>query len=340
MADILKKNGYKTHAYVTNYHMTPKFGYADGYDQYSFDPNGASTHRVCRKDKEMVEETMEILRKHRDSDTPAFIWCHLMSVHGYRFPVECDRFKAQRSTPIPQKAEQVEVVQDYISIEDAVAHYDNSVLYSDQLVGRLFDFIKKEIPNTIFIVTSDHGEEFYEHGGFEHCRTLYNELLKVPCIIWGKNVPRGVFNSASDSIDLLPTIMKNLGIKINSDLRGQPLFYKNKIIAEPDKEIFAEQHHRGEYKRFCLIREGKKIILSQHKLDKSKIFELYDHAFSIENQESSKSTDRKTLNQLKRKLTRYQAITNRYFKEKIGRLNYKNLNKKDIEHLHSLGYIN
>lgn len=337
MAEILKKSGYSTHAFITNYHLTPRFGYAQGYEHYHFDPEGADKFMVCRKDRELVELAIKALQN--KDDKPVFIWCHLMAVHGYRFPGAFNRFQPEHSSPIPTDAEQLEVVKGFNSIEAAVASYDNSILYADHLVGEFFDFILASAPDTIFIVTSDHGEEFYEHGGFEHARTLYNEILKVPCIIWGPGVPTGVFTGLSDSIDLMPTILKNLGIKVSRDLCGQILFYQNKISSENKKEVFAEQHHRGDYKRFAVIRQGKKMIVNQHKDSGKKIFEFYNDGLSIEKISAINQGDLKMINQFKKTINRYQALTTQYFTRKVGSLDYKDLTPEDIKHLKSLGYI-
>ena len=68
--------------------------------------------------------------------------------------------------------------------------------------------IAARFPDTLLIVTSDHGEEFFDHGGYEHARTLYNEVLWVPCVLWGPGVPRGEVAEVTDSLDLLPTIAR------------------------------------------------------------------------------------------------------------------------------------
>jgi arylsulfatase A-like enzyme len=63
--------------------------------------------------------------------------------------------------------------------------YDAEVRYVDDNIGRLLDAIKENslYKSSLIILTSDHGEEFWDHGGFEHGHTLYNELLHVPLIV-------------------------------------------------------------------------------------------------------------------------------------------------------------
>ena len=339
LAETLKENGYSTHAFLSNWHLTPKFGYAQGYDDYYLQADWHFEGGVWKLDKKLMHSTAEVLEKNKEKGKPVFIWCHLMSVHDYCSPTDSDKFLPERSTPIPKDAAQIRRVKDYDSIEKAVCDYDASILYVDRLVGELFDFIVTHAPNTIFIVTSDHGEEFYEHGGFDHSRTLYNEILRVPGVIWGPGVPTGVMTHMSDSIDLLPTILTYLGIDVDSDLKGSALFRGNNICREKEKEVFAEQHHFGHYKRFTLIRDGKKMIINRHKKTGEEIFEFYGDALDIEKKNIFDSMGREMVKQFKQIINRYKKENILYFKRKIGKRQYKNLDKEDIQRLRSLGYI-
>jgi arylsulfatase A-like enzyme len=340
MAEILKKNGFLTHAFITNFHLTPVFGYAQGYDHYHFDDTGSDKPVVCRKDREMLRETAKLLEEQKGKGEPLFIYCHLMAVHGYCYGKGFNKYHPESSTPIPSDAPQVELVLErFDTVEEIICAYDNSIAYTDFIVGELFNTIKSKAPDTIFIVTSDHGEEFLEHGGFEHCRTLYNELLKVPCVIWGPSVPTGVFSGLADSIDLLPTILKNLDIPIEKHLRGQPLFYRNKIIADKDKDVFAEQHNRGDFKRFALIWQSQKLILNRSKLDRDESIEFYDNGLDIENKNIHALMDQRTIKRYLRRITRYWKMSIAHFRNNVGHPSFKKITTRDFERLRSLGYI-
>ena len=58
--------------------------------------------------------------------------------------------------------------------------YDNNMRYLDDQVADFLDGLRDD---AVVLITSDHGEEFWEHGGFEHGHTLYDELLRVPMIL-------------------------------------------------------------------------------------------------------------------------------------------------------------
>lgn len=72
-----------------------------------------------------------------------------------------------------------------------VASYDDCLAYLDDQVGRLADFLMQspEWPNTVMIITADHGEALAEHGTYLHGTNLYRELVHVPLIVLGKGVP-------------------------------------------------------------------------------------------------------------------------------------------------------
>lgn len=88
--------------------------------------------------------------------------------------------------------------------------YDAEVKSLDEAVGYLFDYMQERgmLENTLVIFAADHGEEFYDHGRFEHGTSLYNEMIKLPLIIWGGKFDGGnIVNKPVANIDILPTIL-------------------------------------------------------------------------------------------------------------------------------------
>jgi arylsulfatase A-like enzyme len=69
----------------------------------------------------------------------------------------------------------------------------------------------------LIILTSDHGEEFWEHGGYEHGHTLYNELLWVPLIIkLPQSASKGQISTAVSTQSIMPTVLDVCGIDYDS----------------------------------------------------------------------------------------------------------------------------
>jgi arylsulfatase A-like enzyme len=71
--------------------------------------------------------------------------------------------------------------------------YDREVRYVDEGIGALLAELEaaRAYEDALIVLTSDHGEEFWEHDGFEHGHSLYNEVLQVPLVVKGPDVPRG-----------------------------------------------------------------------------------------------------------------------------------------------------
>ncbi|MFH1849923.1 MAG: sulfatase [archaeon] len=103
--------------------------------------------------------------------------------------------------------------------------YDGEILEMDDsfndLLSRLRDM--NLLNNTILIFTSDHGEEFQEHGGFLHYY-LYNEIIHIPLVIWNPRIAEPMrIGVPVRSIDILPTILDMVGIDMPPEIRGRSL---------------------------------------------------------------------------------------------------------------------
>ena len=104
--------------------------------------------------------------------------------------------------------------------------YDAGVRQLDAELGRLFSFLQESglAERTLVIVTSDHGEEFMEHGNVAHYLTQYQEVLRVPLVVRGPGVPAGVRVDAPVSlVDLVPTVLAAVGQPAPDGLDGLDL---------------------------------------------------------------------------------------------------------------------
>lgn len=114
---------------------------------------------------------------------------------------------------------------------DLRALYDAEVHEADRWVGKLVDGLKERDlwRDTLFWFTSDHGEEFAEHGGWQHGKTFYSEVLDVPLLV---KPPRSVPADAIPPqpggpirhVDFLPTILHVAGLDPPPGVRGRSLF--------------------------------------------------------------------------------------------------------------------
>jgi len=127
--------------------------------------------------------------------------------------------------------------------KNIIGLYDGEIRYTDEkLIKPLLEKLKEMnlYDQTMIIFTSDHGEEFYDHGSWHHGHNLYDESLKVPLII---KFPESKFRAKKIEsyvrlIDVMPTILEELGLDFSlKTLEGQSLIplLKNK---EAEDRIF------------------------------------------------------------------------------------------------------
>lgn len=100
--------------------------------------------------------------------------------------------------------------------------YDATIKDLDDDIKEVFKALEKENlkKKTIVIITSDHGEEFFEHGKIGHGSTLYDEVIHVPLIIWNPNYQKRKIYSLTQSIDILPTVLDIIDADIPGEVEG------------------------------------------------------------------------------------------------------------------------
>ena len=229
--------------------------------------------------------------------------------------------------------------------EYLVALYDGQIRFVDENIGRILSMLKRNhmLNNTLVVVTSDHGEEFWDHDHFEHGHSLYHELIRIPLIIAGNQVKPSEIKNPARSIDLLPTVLEIVDIKTDryklKEVRSLKPF--NRENSEWDHSIFAMGTLRGDEK-YCLILGNKKLIINTG-IKKGKIrligykkkrkFEFYDITNDPFEKENLTEVEQKKALQMKKVL---DTLIRRgsTFKSKRAVLD-----KKAKEQLKSLGYF-
>jgi len=211
---------------------------------------------------------------------PFFAWVHFNDVHHPWFPRKTYSAQLGAEYVSPRRAKSLvnklskdpdhvwrNITQDEMRV--VIDLYDAAIRYTDEMIGR-FISSSIDLDETIVIITADHGEEFGEHGGF-HRNKPYNEMLQVPLIIAGPNVPQGrIIDKQVSLIDLAPTITDLCSLEASQIFQGQSLvstmnekeanrvclsYYDRHLVdgpSAPEGEAFAI--HRGDWK--FISREG------------------------------------------------------------------------------------
>ena len=206
VAESLKSAGYGTAAVVNNTFMAPAFALDQGFDRYDYQGASINAHRTAHATVETGLEWMQT------QDGPVFMVLHFMEPHlDYaasdphfgRFsggpspaePVDLHSLVGSSHSKDPPSAE----AQEYIR-----QRYDEEILHVDDGVRHLVEQLKARgrWSNTVLVITADHGEEFWDHGGYEHGHTLMGELTRVPLIVAGAVEKRGRVDAIVEHVDL------------------------------------------------------------------------------------------------------------------------------------------
>lgn len=176
--------------------------------------------------------TPEVLERAREwigavrAQTPAqpfFCFLHLFDVHDPYVPpppfdtlFDPDYAGSLNGRNVTSPDSPVRGDMDPRDLEHLIALYDGEIAYVDSQLGQLFAWLEAQglADDTLVIVTSDHGEEFFEHGHKTHRRQLYRESVHVPWILaWPGELPAGLrIGGTAGLVDLTPTVLGLVGV--------------------------------------------------------------------------------------------------------------------------------
>ncbi len=139
--------------------------------------------------------------------------------------------------------------------DDEQGRYESEIAYADRSVGFLVEYLRadpKLWDSTIVIVSSDHGEEFLEHGGRFHARTCHAESVHVPLVVRIPGVPAARIDSPVAMVDVVPTLLELVGQReALGTLHGQSLLVPalDPAASDADRPIFCAVVDLGSAKR-------------------------------------------------------------------------------------------
>lgn len=212
IGELLASNGWVTASMVSNSWLSGSFGLGEGWTHHSAG--------IGVPAKQQVNSTLKAFEKYKDRDLAVMV--HFIDPHlPYSEPKQHQGVFAGEAPPLlPGRVdhELVNAAMEKVALDDqqalkdyVIARYDQNIHYVDAELKRLFEAVG---PETTVVVFSDHGEEFWEHGGFEHGHTLYDELLKVPLMMRGPGIKAGRVEHPVSLMDIVPTILDNLDLEV------------------------------------------------------------------------------------------------------------------------------
>ncbi len=183
----------------------------------------------------VIDRGLEFFKESRGAAARRFLFLHLFDPHeDYVPPPPFDTRFTDRSYSGPidgrgvsSTGSKIQLGMPAADLEHLIALYDGEIAWSDAQVGRLLDELERtgELADTLVSVTSDHGEEFFEHGGKSHRGNLFAESTRVPWLLHHPSgLPAGqVVEGATGLVDVMPTVMALLGLEVPVGLSGTDL---------------------------------------------------------------------------------------------------------------------
>jgi arylsulfatase A-like enzyme len=163
-----------------------------------------------------------------------------------------------------------------LDVEGLMALYDGEIHRVDWFVGELNVLLEASglADRTLVVFTSDHGQEFMEHGGYTYGHSLYGEVLRVPLIFaWpGVTAPGQVVETPVGLLDLAPTLAEIAGTSLPPEAEGQSLVPALQGASQEARPILSESLYRVPREVKAFYQDGYKLI---YDVDDGR-FELYD----------------------------------------------------------------
>ncbi|HIG70845.1 MAG TPA: hypothetical protein EYG46_06800 [Myxococcales bacterium] len=272
ISEVLKEHGYTTGGIASNINLAESFGFDQGYDEYHYlGPDylaGAAEssskliiYSIVRavwfklnsglrfgdfyQDSNVVNGVaFDWLDRH--ADDRFFLFLHYMDPHDPYFEHEQNGdYTGVGIARVTNQHPDGELANEMHRL------YNGEIEFLDENIGKLFDHMKKAgtYDNTVIALVADHGEEFYEHGGWWHGLTLYDEQIHVPFLIkWAEGMPSAPASSVAElarSLDMAPTLIAAAGAEIPAAMQGVDLMQEGNTRGAADLEAYAEEDHEG-----------------------------------------------------------------------------------------------
>jgi arylsulfatase len=296
IAKAFKQQGYKTAAFSANPIISPQWGFDQGFDYFFNDESFSLKYfsflklmayplasrylhtpivrlrhlNSAEKINNAVIKFLDYIGKER-----FFLYVHYMDCHEYFADSPPKFLLPEAPTSRGFIALPKEKIHPFLSGHSEnpdpttkqllFTRYKASVMYLDEQLGVLIDSLKKHglLQDSLIIITADHGEEFFEHGGRAHRMSLFREVLHVPLILLNSDLaePGTVIQTPVSLLDIFPMLTAWLGISLQATVHGKALESTIHLPRnEGSQEAIYSELILEDCQWYSLIRDGYQLI--------------------------------------------------------------------------------
>jgi len=293
----LKQAGYNTLTVISNpWLKTQKHLFIEGFNHYQFVGESWDIQEINNTTEKVTQAVLDLLGKQFNSSGKNFFYIHYLDPHDpYTPPVDYGFFSGKTPTDSLLTSGDVHSISGEIEVKDRckkdpdyseiphpkplskndlnylISKYDVEIRHVDSNMAKLIARLQEMniLQDSLIVITSDHGEEFLEHGCFRHGFQLYEETIYIPLIFYwaGHFTPMYKENIVS-GIDIAPTILELCKIKTPAHMCGRNILAK-KLDEEPILfcTYYVNQKQRG-------MRDGNWKLIENLKSDETMIYNI------------------------------------------------------------------
>jgi arylsulfatase A-like enzyme len=234
LSEVYKKAGFKTASFIANGYVSNAFGFDQGWDHYTNyirERRNTNASNVFGEAQSWIEKNkqnrffvyIQTIDPHVPYDPPDK-FLKMYDAKPYSGQVQNRRTHLMLDEAKKNPKKYKFTARDKERIE---ALHDGEISYHDEYFGRFLAKLEELglDENTIVVVTSDHGEEFQEHGSWGHGHSVYQELLGVPLMFrWPGAIPANLrVGPVVSTMDIGPTVLEATGVPIPPEFEGRSL---------------------------------------------------------------------------------------------------------------------
>ncbi len=230
LAEAFRATGYATALFSNNPYVSEAYGVGRGFDVTGSPATGGNPG--FHDDAARIHAAALDWLRSLEPGQPAFLYLHTLHPHNPYDPPEPfrQRFAGTESAIDGATLTLVEVQRQRRATTGAdrqrlAGLYAGALAYNDAELGKLLEGLRDLYPreHTFLAFTSDHGEELFDHDGVLHGYTLYEEMIRIPLVIWApERVAAGERRLPSSTLDLHATLLRLAGAPVIAS-EGTPL---------------------------------------------------------------------------------------------------------------------